>query len=114
MELGGLEPPTSWVRCHYMGQRRVIEGAQTPIYRAGFVSEMPLMAARGDCHVPVWYPREWGDLSQASGAAGSLGARMTLSAEHTEARHAGAWWRGGLCASWAGEGVAGEPTGVGI
>jgi hypothetical protein len=113
MELGGLEPPTSWVRCHYTGPRRVIEGAQAPIYRAEPVSASPLMAARGGCHVPVWYPCEWDELSQASGAADSLGARMTLSAEHTEARHADAQWRGGLCAGWADESVAGEPTGVG-
>jgi hypothetical protein len=77
------------------------------------------MAARGDCHVPVWYPREWGELSQTSGAAGSLGARMTWSAEPTEARRADVRrWRGRCVVLagvvLAGEGVAGEPTGVGI
>jgi hypothetical protein len=60
MELGGLEPPTSWVRCHCTGQRRIIEGAKVHIYRAGLVSGLPLMATRGDCHVPVWYlPTDW-------------------------------------------------------
>src|SRR6185437_15004103 len=57
MELAGLEPATSWVRCIAGPQWRVSTGRESPIILGDSAYAPTARAGRAGTHVPVWYPR---------------------------------------------------------